>query len=275
MKRVVRRCCLWSLLSLVAMAAFAEVHGVLAADHTTSPGLAAANTRHPATKPAMGVPENSRFVEARQRMVENDLRKHGIRDDRVLGAMGRVERELFVPADREGEAYSDAALQIGNDQTISRPFIVAFMTELVRPSREKRALDIGTGSGYQAAVLAEVCKQVYSIEIVEPLANAAKKRLTSLGYRNINFRCGDGYRGWPEKAPFDIIVVAAAPDHVPQALIDQLAPGGRLVIPIGEDSQKLLLVEKNKDGSVQRHEVLAVKFVPMTGEARNNQKKHS
>ena len=200
-------------------------------------------------------------------MVEN-LRSQGIRDEQVLAAMGQIQRQRFVPADRQDHAYADAALQIGHDQTISRPYIVALMTELVQPSPKKRVLDIGTGSGYQAAVLAKLCKHVYSIEIVEPLANAAQKRLTALGYRNVTVRCGDGYRGWPESAPFDIIVVAAAPDHVPQALVDQLAPGGRLVIPVGQSSQELLLIQKDMRGSVQRREILPVKFVPMTGQVR-------
>lgn len=215
--------------------------------------------------------EEDAFTKARRSMVES-LRRQGIRDEQVLAAMGQVPREKFVPAGREAEAYSNAALLIGHEQTISRPYIVALMTELVKPSPEKRVLDIGTGSGYQAAVLAALCKQVHSIEIVEPLANEARQRLTSLGYRNVNVRCGDGYHGWPEKGPFDIIVVAAAPDRVPQALIDELAPGGRLVIPIGEDSQKLLLIERNQDGSIQQREIVAVKFVPMTGDAQGKQK---
>ena len=148
------------------------------------------------------------------------------------------------------------------------------MTELVRPSPEKRVLDIGTGSGYQAAVLAKLCKQVYSIEIVEPLAIRAAKRLTALGYANVTVRCGTVTTAGGRR-PFDIIVVAAAPDHVPPALIDQLAPGGRLVIPVGDGSQELLLIEKDTHGSIQRREVLPVRFVPMTGQAQRVQKIHS
>jgi protein-L-isoaspartate(D-aspartate) O-methyltransferase len=215
--------------------------------------------------------DNQRLAQARQKMVD-DLRRVGIGDKQVLEAMGQVQRHCFVPDDRQDDAYADAALQIGHDQTISAPHIVALMTQLVQPSPNKRALDIGTGSGYQAAVLAKLCKQVYSIEIVEPLANEAQKRLASLGYANITVRCGDGYLGWAENAPFDIIVVAAAPDHVPQALVDQLAPGGRLIIPVGDDAQKLLLIDKDADGTVQRREVVTVKFVPMTGKAQNKQK---
>ena len=201
-------------------------------------------------------------------MVERDLRGRGITDEHVLAAMGRIPRERFVPADRQAEAYTDAALQIGHEQTISRPYIVALMTQLVRPSSEKRALDIGTGSGYQAAVLAELCREVDTVEIVPALAYSAEDRLLSLGYHNIHFRCGDGYHGWPQKGPFDLIVVAAAPDHVPQPLIDELAPGGRLVIPVGETSQQLLLIEKDAKGTVQRRQIVPVSFVPMTGEAR-------
>jgi protein-L-isoaspartate(D-aspartate) O-methyltransferase len=166
-------------------------------------------------------------------------------------------------------------LQIGRGQTISSPYMVALMTELVQPSLKKRALDIGTGSGYQAAVLAKLCKHVCSIEIIEPLANEARKRLTALGYTIVSVRCGDGCRGWPAIAPFDIIVVAAAPDHVPQALVDQFAPGGRLVIPVGQHSQELVLIQKDMAGSVQRREVVPVKFVPMTGQAQKGPDIHS
>ena len=228
-----------------------------------------------AAKTAESGQEKAALANARRQMIERDLRDRGIDDQRVLAVMGRLPRERFVPANRRAEAYADEALQIGCGQTISRPYIVALMTELVRPSPEKRALDIGTGSGYQAAVLAELCQEVDTIEIVRPLADSAQKRLLSLGYHNIQVRCGDGYRGWPEKAPFDVIVVAAVPDHVPQALIDELAPGGRLVIPVGGASQQLLLIEKNAAGLVQHREVVSVKFVPMTGEAERAKRAHS
>lgn len=213
------------------------------------------------------VEEDPRFRHARQRMVEQDLRGRGIADTAVLAAMGRVQRHLFVPRHFADEAYADHPLPIGHGQTISQPYVVARMTELVRPAASSRVLDIGTGSGYQAAVLAELCKEVYSIEIVKPLAESARKRLADLGYENVTVRAGDGYRGWPEHAPFDAIIVAAAPDHVPQALIDQLAPGGRLVIPVGRYYQDLILVEKQTDGTVHRRSVAGVMFVPMTGEA--------
>jgi protein-L-isoaspartate(D-aspartate) O-methyltransferase len=216
--------------------------------------------------------EDSRFQKARESMVRQDLKARGIKNDAVLAVMGRLQRQRFVPTDRQADAYADAALQIGHEQTISRPYIVALMTELAKPSASDRALDIGTGSGYQAAVLGELCRDVHSIEIVEPLAKEAKDRLNVLGYKNIEVRLGDGYRGWPEQAPFDVIVVAAAPDHVPEALIDQLAPNGRLVIPVGDESQKLLLIEKDANGKVQRREVTPVRFVPMTGEAEKSKK---
>jgi protein-L-isoaspartate(D-aspartate) O-methyltransferase len=217
-------------------------------------------------------PEGDVFGKARSKMVEDDICGKGIRDQSVINAISRIKRECFIPADHQALAYSDAALQIGYEQTISRPYIVALMTELVKPSPEKRALDIGTGSGYQAAMLGETCKEVYSIEILKPLADEACNRLATMGYKNIHVRCGDGYKGWPEKAPFDVIVVAAAPDHVPQPLIDQLAPGGRLIIPVGDCEQVLLLLEKNSDGSIKRREISPVKFVSMTGEAKKKYK---
>ena len=204
----------------------------------------------------------------RARMVQR-LREKGIRDERVLGAMAGVPRHLFVEEALASRAYEDTALPIGFSQTISQPFVVARMVELVlQQGQAGKVLEVGTGCGYQAAVLAELCAEVYSIEIVEPLADQARKRLESLGYANVQTRHGDGYRGWPEKAPFDVIVVAAAPDHIPPALVEQLAPGGRLVIPVGEFWQELTLVEKDADGNVRQSTVAPVAFVPMTGEAQ-------
>ncbi len=211
--------------------------------------------------------ESPEYSNARRRMVERDLAGRDITSEAVLRAMGKVPRHQFVPPDLVSSAYADYPLPIGHDQTISQPYIVALMTQLVGAKQGARALDIGTGSGYQAAVLAEICKEVYSIEIVEPLAKEAKERLARLGYRNITVRGGDGYQGWSEKAPFDVIVVAAAPDHVPQPLVDQLAPGGRLVIPVGQWHQELLVVERDKDGKLHRQAGIGVRFVPMTGEA--------
>lgn len=212
--------------------------------------------------------EASEFTEARRRMVRRDLAGRDIADEVVLLAMGSIPRHEFVPDDVRDRAYSDHPLPIGHRQTISQPYIVALMTQLVGAREGMRALDIGTGSGYQAAVLGEICKEVYSIEIVEPLAKEAKKRLADLGYENITVRHGDGYQGWPDKAPFDVIIVAAAPDHVPQPLIDQLAPGGKLVIPVGQWYQELLVIERDKDGEVHRRRGIGVRFVPMTGEAQ-------
>jgi protein-L-isoaspartate(D-aspartate) O-methyltransferase len=197
-------------------------------------------------------------------MVKEQLAARDITDKRVLAAMRRVRRHLFVPESLRDLAYSDRPLPIGHGQTISQPYIVALMTQLGKPGKDERALDIGTGSGYQAAVLAELVQQVYSIEILCPLADAARQRLESLGYNNVDVRCGDGYAGWPEHAPFDVIIVAAAPEHVPQPLIDQLAPGGQLVIPVGRHYQELVVIEKQPDGRVKRRSVAPVAFVPMT-----------
>jgi len=263
---------------LAIIALLAEANALMPEGCAMSPDATVAGKLRPVSAngakatPLADVDES--FVKARRSMVER-LRSQGIRDERVLAAMGQIQRQRFVPADHQDQAYADTPLQIGHGQTISSPYIVALMTELVQPSPKKRALDVGTGSGYQAAVLAKVCKHVDSIEIVEPLANEARKRLAALDYANVNVRCGDGYRGWTELAPFDIIVVAAAPDHVPQTLVDQLAPGGRLVIPVGKSSQELLLIERDLRGSIQHREVRPVKFVPMTGQAQKGQKKQS
>jgi len=211
---------------------------------------------------------------ARRRMIDRDLRGRNITDRRVLEAMARVPRHRFVAEGQAARAYADRPLTIGHGQTISQPYIVALMTQLAAPKPEGRALDVGTGSGYQAAVLGELCKEVYGIEIVEPLAEGAKKRLAALGYQNITVRHGDGYQGWKEKAPFDVIIVAAAPDHVPKPLVDQLATGGRMVIPVGGHwwNQELLLIEKQADGTLRQKKVAAVAFVPMTGEAKKRGK---
>jgi protein-L-isoaspartate(D-aspartate) O-methyltransferase len=208
------------------------------------------------------------YAQARRLMVETQLRPRAITDEQVLEAMGRVPRHLFTPEDCRNQAYADRPLPIGHDQTISQPYIVALMTQLAKAGRLSRALDVGTGSGYQAAVLAEICREVYSMEIIPALADDARRRLQELGYRNVQVRCGDAYQGWPEHAPFDLIIVAAAPDHVPPSLIDQLAPGARLVLPIGGTGvQELVVVEKQKDGQVVQREVGGVAFVLMTGEA--------
>jgi protein-L-isoaspartate(D-aspartate) O-methyltransferase len=186
---------------------------------------------------------------------------------RVMEAMARVPRHRYVPPDREGAAYQNRPLAIGSGQTISQPFIVALMTDLMEVKPGDRVLEIGTGSGYQAAVLAELAGTVYTIEIIEALGREAAARLEALGYRNIVTRIGDGYLGWPEQAPFDSIMVTAAAPHVPQPLLDQLKPGGRLVIPVGErgGTQTLYVIEKQTDGGIRQRPVLAVRFVPLTG----------
>ncbi len=185
----------------------------------------------------------------------------------VIAAMKKVERHHFVPSELTAVAYHNRPLPIGYGQTISQPFIVALMTDLMRVKAGDRVLEIGTGSGYQAAILAEIAGSVYSIEIIEPLGKQAGERLKSLGYRNVQTRVGDGYYGWPEAAPFDAIIVTAAASHVPPPLLQQLKPGGRMVIPLGTQfmTQYLMLVEKQQDGSVTSRQILPVRFVPLTG----------
>jgi len=227
------------------------------------------DSSQPALRPERDDAEK-RFAELRASMVERQLRGRDITDSRILRAMEKVPRHLFVPEESRHEAYRDGPLPIGYGQTISQPYIVALMTQLAHPRPEGRALDIGTGSGYQAAVLAELVEEVYSVEILPSLAEEAAARLKGLGYDKVVVRCADGYRGWPEQAPFDLIILAAAPDHVPQPLVDQLAPGGRLVLPVGELYQELVVVEKDARGAVRRRGVIPVRFVPMTGEAEGS-----
>jgi len=207
------------------------------------------------------------FAAERQRMVQQQLMARGINDPRVLAAMAKVPREEFVPQDVRAESYTDGPLPIGHGQTISQPFIVAFMTEQLRPSAKDRVLEIGTGSGYQAAILTELVAEVYTIEIIETLAKNAEATLERLGYKNVHVKVGDGYKGWPEHAPFDAVIVTCAPDHVPQPLVDQLKEGGRMIIPVGGfGDQELYLLEK-KNGQLEQRAVLPVRFVPMAGEA--------
>jgi protein-L-isoaspartate(D-aspartate) O-methyltransferase len=191
----------------------------------------------------------------------------GIHDQRVLAAMGKVPRQEFVPEEFRAASYGDHPLPIGYDQTISQPFLVAFMTEQLRPQPTDRVLEIGTGSGYQTAILAEVVSEVYSIEIIEPLARNAEATLQRLGYSNVHIRVGDGYQGWPERAPFDSLIVTCAPDHVPPALIDQTKEGGRIVIPVGSAGEQELFLLEKRDGRLTQTAVSPVRFVPMTGEA--------
>jgi protein-L-isoaspartate(D-aspartate) O-methyltransferase len=204
---------------------------------------------------------------ARLAMVEEQIVRHGITDSATLRAMRTVPRHLFVPDDVRALAYLNRPLPIGNDQTISQPFIVAFMTAQLHLTPRSRVLEVGTGSGYQAAVLAELAGEVYTIEIVAPLADSARARLARLGYRRVHTRTGDGYAGWPEAAPFDAIIVTAAPDSVPPPLVAQLKPGGRMVIPVGAAGrvQVLQLIEKAADGRTTTRSLLHVRFVPLTG----------
>jgi len=210
----------------------------------------------------------SDFTGERYQMVQEQLKARGVSDQRVLAAMKKVRRDEFVPANVKASSYTDQPLPIGYSQTISQPYIVAFMTEQVHPSPTDRVLEIGTGSGYQAAILAELAAEVYTIEIIEPLAKTAEATLQCLGYKNVHVKAGDGYKGWPEYAPFDAVIVTCAPDHVPQPLIDQMKEGGRMIIPVGGGLgyQQLYLLEK-KNGKLQRRAVSPVRFVPMTGEA--------
>ncbi|MBI3962511.1 MAG: protein-L-isoaspartate(D-aspartate) O-methyltransferase [Deinococcus sp.] len=204
------------------------------------------------------------FETARQAMVENQIVSRGVQDARVLEAMRTVPRHQFVSPDRAALAYGDYPLEIGFGQTISQPYVVAYMTELLQPQPEQVMLEIGTGSGYQAAVLAELVAQVYTIEIIPELGESARLRLEQLGYQNIQVRIADGWFGWPEAAPFDGIIVTAAAPQIPPPLIEQLKPGGRMVIPVGPPlgAQNLVLVEKAADGTVTTRTLLPVRFVP-------------
>ncbi|MEN8206307.1 MAG: protein-L-isoaspartate(D-aspartate) O-methyltransferase [Pseudomonadota bacterium] len=217
------------------------------------------------------------YADARQNLVdiiEQDVRDTSLYldkkalDPRVMSALGKVPRHEFVPAEQRKNAYRNRPLPIGYGQTISQPYIVALMTDLIKPQADDRVLELGTGSGYQAAILAELTGQVYSIEIIEALGKQAAERLSQRGYDNVTLRIGDGYYGWEEYAPFDAIVVTAAASHVPPPLVAQLKPGGRMVIPVGSRflTQQLVLIEKDPDGQVITRQILPVKFVPLTGE---------
>ena len=205
------------------------------------------------------------FARDRERMVADQIAGRDVRDLRVLAAMRDVPRHRFVPEALQRQAYDDRPLPIGHDQTISQPYIVALMTQLARPAAADRALEVGTGSGYQAAVLSRLVSHVYTIELVEPLARSAEQNLKDVGYTNITTRTGDGYAGWPDMGPFDIILVTAAPDHVPAPLLEQLKPGGRMVVPVGPvaDVQELQLIEKDSAGRTRTTRVAPVRFVPL------------
>ena len=208
--------------------------------------------------------------EARRRMVDQQIAARGVADQRVLAAMRRVPRHRFVDARLAADAYDDRPLPIGHGQTISQPYIVGYMTELLRLKADARVLEVGTGCGYQAAVLGEVAREVFTIEIVRPLAQCAQKVLGELGYRNVQVRHGDGYGGWPDQAPFDGILVAAAPDHVPPALIAQLKVGARLVIPVGDFNQEIRVITKTEQGHTEDR-LIPVRFVPLTRDVRDDE----
>ena len=212
-----------------------------------------------------GEPPQDAFQRARLAMVADQIAARGVKDARVLDAMRAVPRHEFVPLSARGDAHADSPLPIGYGQTISQPYIVALMTELARPAPADRALEVGTGSGYQAAVLSRLVAKVFSVELVDPLAQSAAATLRRLGYGNVTVRSGDGYLGWPEEAPFDIILVTAAPETVPPALVAQLRPGGRLVVPVGRvwDVQDLQLIEKDAAGKTSARSVIPVRFVPL------------
>jgi protein-L-isoaspartate(D-aspartate) O-methyltransferase len=216
--------------------------------------------------PAPLASDESELAKARERMVEQ-IQSRGVKAPLVLDAMRKVPRHEFVPEAARRDAYGDHPLPIGHGQTISQPTIVAFMTEALGLKGGEKVLEVGTGSGYQAAVLAQMSSAVYSIEIVAPLAEEARERMARLGYRNVFVRAGDGYKGWPETAPFDAIIVTAAAPRVPEPLKEQLKDGGRLVIPMGDKNQELVVLTRQGDTFTERH-VLPVTFVPMTGEVR-------
>ena len=208
--------------------------------------------------------QTDKYKSMRLAMVNDQIVKRGIRNPLTIKAMEKVPRHLFVPPEYMDRAYEDNPLPIGHDQTISQPFIVAYMTEIAKPAKWKKVLEIGTGSGYQAAVLAEIVDTVYTIEIIPELAKQATARLSKMGYKNVITKLGDGYKGWKEHAPYDIIMVTAADDHIPQPLIDQMAENGRLIMPIGSPSsaQQLVLATK-KNGKIDKRKLAMVRFVPL------------
>jgi protein-L-isoaspartate(D-aspartate) O-methyltransferase len=220
-----------------------------------------------------GEKENVDYTAQRKQMVDEQIFHRGITDKRVLDAFFNVKRHLFVKEELRDRAYDDVTLDIGEDQVVSRPYIVAIMTYAVAPDNNKKVLEIGTGSGYHAAVLAELTKSVYTIELLEPLANKARKQLDSMGYKNIEFKIGDGYKGWEKYAPYDGIIVTCSEDHIPQPLINQLAVGGRMIIPVryAHNIQELILLEKDGRGQLKKTHLIPVQAVPLIrGGERND-----
>jgi protein-L-isoaspartate(D-aspartate) O-methyltransferase len=212
------------------------------------------------------------FTSNRNKMVEIQIKARGITDANLIEAMLKVKRHLFVPDRYKHQAYFDHSLPISNNQTISQPFIVAIMTELAHIGSTEKVLEVGTGSGYQAAILAELADSVFSVEIICELAEQSEKLLNELGYKNIFIKCDDGFIGWEKHAPYDAIIVTCAPPDIPHNLIEQLAEGGRMVIPVGTYLQELMLITKN-EGEIVKEEIIPVRFVPMTGEAEKMKKK--
>ncbi len=206
------------------------------------------------------------YEQMREIMIEQQIKARGIKDPQVLNAIKSVERHEFVPKDQQHSAYADSPLPIGHGQTISQPYIVAYMTEQLNLEADEKVLEIGTGSGYQAAVLAHIVSDVYTIEIVKPLCDQAKKRLKRLEYDNVHVMCGDGYKGWPKHAPFDAVILTAAAKTIPQPLIDQLAVGGRLIAPVGDLWQELILLKRISTDKVEKQKLIPVRFVPLTGD---------
>ena len=212
---------------------------------------------------------NSAYLEYqndRNQMVDTQIISRGVNNKRVINAIRKIPRHVFIPVNNQSKAYADHPVKIGRSQTISQPYIVAYMTQAIDPKPTHRVLEIGTGSGYQAAILAELVDTVYTIEIIPELGKRAKAICKELGYNNIQYRIGDGYHGWLEKSPFDAIIVTAAPGHVPQILVEQLAIGGIMIIPVGKSYQELIVIKKDASGITQKS-VMGVRFVPMTGEA--------
>lgn len=227
------------------------------------PGFAIADAIPLAERPIwMASSPIDEFASQRQEMVERQLRDRSIRDENVLAAMAKVPRHRFVPGSFAQLAYGDYPLPIGRGQTISQPYVVAYMTEAADISPDETVLEIGTGSGYQAAVLGEIARDVYTVEIIPGLAARARQILKELDYRNVRVKIGDGYRGWVEHAPYDAIIVTAAPDHIPQPLVDQLASDGKMVIPVGRQFQEIVVLEKTAAGIVKKS-TLPVRFVPL------------
>lgn len=217
-------------------------------------------------KQSINIESEEMYEKMRLTMVREQIERRGVKNKNVLDAIRKVPRHKFVPVHLQKYAYADEPLPIGEDQTISQPYIVAFMTEQLQLKPGYKVLEIGTGSGYQAAILGEISDSVFTIEIVDVLAQRAKETLENLGYKHIFVKSGDGYKGWPEQAPFDAIIITAAPTKIPQPLVKQLKIGGRMILPLGEYSQELVLLEKNNEKDVTKKPLLPVRFVPMTGE---------